>query len=102
MVAGSARAARHIRVEHRALVDGIHTIRNCTRSSEKERSGRKRQTVLEDDKKQPSYQDGRLRDPSLAARQRSSGVRSRLMQMLRAAVRKREPGAPPPTPPKRD
>jgi hypothetical protein len=41
-------------------------------------------------KKQASYADGRLRDASVAARQRTTGVRDRLMQLLRTAARKRE------------
>jgi len=45
---------------------------------------------LEHDKKEPSYEAGRVRDASVAARQNVSGVRARLMQLLRVAARKRE------------
>jgi hypothetical protein len=46
---------------------------------------------LEPDKKKPSYAEGRVRNASVAARQSATGVRARLMQLLRVAVRKREP-----------
>lgn len=47
-------------------------------------------SALEHDKKYPSYEAGRVRDPSVAARQGATGVRARLMQLLRVAARKRE------------
>jgi len=43
-------------------------------------------------KKQASYADGRIRDASIAARQRATNVRDRLMQLLRTAARKRTTG----------
>jgi hypothetical protein len=47
-------------------------------------------SALEHDRKEPSYEAGRVRDPSVAARQGATGVRARLMQLLRVAARKRE------------
>jgi hypothetical protein len=45
---------------------------------------------LEQDKKKPSYAEGRVRNPTVAARQSATGVRARLMQFLRIAVGKRD------------
>jgi len=45
---------------------------------------------LGQDKNKPSYVEGRVRDASVAARQSAAGVRARLMQLLRAAVRKKD------------